>query len=85
LKNIGVKKRRGIMPQKEGKSVYNLNGYVALCDYLNRMIPVEHQDGSIFAQLFTNLSVNTIGRSDNIKDLLAKNVGWGNDSFRFFF
>jgi hypothetical protein len=29
--------------------------------------------------------VNTIGRSDNIKDLLAKNVGWGNDSFRFFF
>jgi len=52
------------------------------------MRPVGHQFGwmeGIFAQLFTKLSVNTIGRSDNIKDLLGKNIGWGNDSLRLFF
>jgi len=44
-RDIGLKKRRGIMPQKEGKSAYNLTGYVALCDYFNRMRPVGHQFG----------------------------------------
>jgi hypothetical protein len=38
---------------------------------------VGHQFGwmeGVFAQLFTKLSVNTIGRSDNIDDLLVQNV-----------
>jgi len=51
------------MPQKEGKSAYNLTGYVALCDYFNRMRPLGHQFGwmeGIFAQLFTQYQ----GRSD---------------------
>lgn len=34
----------------------------------------------IFSQLFTKLSVNTIGRSDNIDDLLLSNFDWENDA-----
>jgi len=47
------------------------------------MRPVGHQFGwmeGVFAQLFTKLSVNTIGRSDNIDDLLMQNVDWENDA-----
>ena len=65
------------MTQKEGKSAFNLIGYTALCNYFNQMRPVGHQFGwmeGVFAQLFTKLSVNTIGRSDNIDDLLVQNV-----------
>ena len=71
------------MSQKEGKSAFNLIGYTALCNYFNQMRPVGHQFGwmeGVFAQLFTKLSVNTIGRSDNIDDLLMQNVDWENDA-----
>lgn len=36
---------------------------------------------AIFAQLFTKLSVNTIGRSDNIDDLLLDQSDRKNDHF----
>jgi hypothetical protein len=39
----------------------------------------------IFSQLFTKLSVNTIGRSDNIDDLLLSNIGWENDALTIKF
>jgi len=77
-RDVGMKKRRGVMQQKEGKSAFNLAGYIALCDYFNRMRPVGRQYGwmeGVFAQLFIKLSVNTIGRSDNINDLLMGKRG----------
>jgi len=55
--------------------VFNLTDYIALCDYCNRMRPVGHQFGwmeGVFAQLFIKLPLNTIGRSDNIDDLLME-------------
>ena len=76
------------MRQKEGKSAFNLTGYIALCDYFNRMRPVGHQFGwmeGVFAQLFIKLSVNTIGRSDNIDDLLMGNLDEDSDSITILF
>jgi len=87
-RDIGQKKRRGIMPQKEGKSAYNVTGYIAICNYFNQIRPYGHNftwmEG-IFSQLFTKLSVNTIGRSDNIDDLLLSNIGWENDALTIKF
>jgi hypothetical protein len=39
----------------------------------------------MFADLFTKLSVNTIGRSDNIDDLILKNMDWENDALTIRF
>ena len=41
-RDVGIKKRKGVMSQKEGKSPYNVTGYVAFCEYFNRMRPVGH-------------------------------------------
>jgi hypothetical protein len=52
------------------------------------MRPVGHQFGwmeGVFAQLFTKLSVNTIGRYDNIDDSLMQNVDWENDALTIVF
>ena len=71
-RDVGGKKRRGIMPQREGKSPYNLAGYIAMCEFFNKLMPEQHRSTwmeGIFSQLFTKLSVSTIGRSDNIDDL----------------
>ena len=78
-RDVGSKKRRGIMSQKEGKSKYNLQGYVELSKYFMTMRPVGIKFTwmcGVFAQLFTKLSVNTIGRSDNIDDLRLERIGW---------
>ena len=34
----------------------------------------------LFASLFMKLSVNTIGRSDNVDDLLLRSMDWVNDA-----
>jgi len=87
-RDIGEKKRRGVMPQKEGKSPYDLTGYISICKFFNSMIPVRNKFSwleGMFASLFTKLSVNTIGRSDNIDDLLLSNIGWENDALTIRF
>lgn len=38
-RDVGMKKRRGIMSQKEGKAAFNLIGYTALCRYFNSIEP----------------------------------------------
>ena len=86
-KDVGIKKRKGVMRQKEGKSPYNLTGYIAICSYFNGCKPKGSQSWmeGIFAQLFTKLSVNTIGRSDNIDDMLLANIDWENDALTINF
>ena len=42
-------------------------------------------DGRYFSQLFTKSSLNTIGRSDNIDDLLLSNIDWENDALTIVF
>ena len=87
-RDIADKKRRGVMRQKEGKSPYNLNGYVSLCAYFNKMKPDRNRYSwmcGMFASLFTKLSVNTIGRSDNVDDLLMSNISWENDALTLCF
>ena len=87
-RDIGSKKRRNVMKQKEGKSPYNIRGYFVLCDAFNRMRPISHKcswNEGMFASLFTKLSVNTIGRSDNIDDQLLTNMGWENDAMTIKF
>ncbi len=39
----------------------------------------------LFGGLFTKLSVNTMGRSDNIEDLLLANIEWENDAMTISF
>lgn len=87
-RDIALKKRRGIMKQKEGKSGYSLNGYIELNKQFASMKPSGKKytwDEGMFAGLFTVLSVNTIGRSDNIDDCLVNNIGWENDAMTILF
>ena len=68
-RDVGVKKRNGIMKQKEGKLPYNLFGYITFNQHFYQMKPVGKQftwNEGIFAALFIKLLVNTIGRSDTI-------------------
>ena len=86
-RDIGVKKR-GVMQQKEGKSPYNLEGYITINQYLCHIEPTGQRGTwgeGIFASIFTVLSVNTIGRSDNIDDCLLSNIGWENDALSLRF
>jgi len=87
-RDVASKKRRGIMSQKEGKSPYSLEGYVEICSFLMKMRPIGNRytwmEG-LFAQLFTKLSVNTIGRSDNIDDLCMSNISAENDHIKVSF
>lgn len=39
-RDIGTKKRKGIMVQKEGKRPYNLFGYITISKYFMKMAPV---------------------------------------------
>ena len=82
-RDIGVKKRKGIMSQKEGKSKYSLYGLSVICKHFMGLKPSHHKhtwNEGLFASLFTKLSVSTIGRSDNIDDLLLSLMDWENDS-----
>lgn len=82
-RDVGEKKRAGIMKMKEGKSKYNLQGYKTICKYFMGMKPTAHQytwAEAMFADLFTKLSVNTIGRSDNAADILLGNMGVDKDA-----
>ncbi len=82
-RDVGDKKRRGVMRKKEGKSPYNLNGYKTICKHFMKMKPQKNAttwNEGMFASLFTKLSVNTIGRSDNIDDLLFTHIDWENDA-----
>lgn len=86
-RDIGIKKRKGVT-QKEGKSPYDLHGYRVICKYFMQMRPnnkIFTWNEGIFASLFTKLSVNTIGRSDNIDDLLLTNLDWDNDAMTIVF
>lgn len=81
-RDIGAKKRKGIMKQRDGKMPYNLSGYKEICRFFGQMRPQRNLytwNEGIFAGLFTKMSVNTIGRSDNIDDLLFSNMDWVND------
>jgi hypothetical protein len=87
-RDVAMKKRRGIMRNKEGKYPYDLSGYIELNRHFN-MIKPEGQfktwSEGIFAGLFTDLSVHTIGRSDNIDDVLFTNMSWDNDALTISF
>ena len=93
-RDVGIKKRMGFMPQKEGKSKYSLHGFKVICDYFASILPVAgignrgHTvtwNAGLFAGLFTKLSVSTIGRSDNIDDLLLNYIDWENDAMTVVF
>jgi len=87
-RDVASKRRRGVMKHKDGKSKYNLQGYVELCKFFIKMRPIGNRytwmEG-LFAQLFTKLSVNTIGRSDNIDDLRLELMDWENDNMTLKF
>jgi hypothetical protein len=87
-RDVGKKKRLGIMKQKEGKDACNLKGYLIICKFFGSMKPAGKKytwvEG-IFAGHFTKLSVNTLGRSDNIDDFIYSNMGWENDALTIQF
>jgi len=87
-RDVGEKKRKGIMSMKEGMTSYNITGYITICKYFSRLKPEGHRSpwmAGIVAQLFTKLSVNTIGRSDNIGDINLKAIDWENDAMTLAF
>ena len=87
-RDIGLKKRNGIMKVRDGKLPYNLYGYKTICAHFMSKIPTARSQSwheGLFASLFTKLSVNTIGRSDNIDDILTCNMDWINDALTIVF
>jgi len=87
-RDVGEKKRKGVMTLKEGKSPYNITGYIAICSYFNKLTPQGNHSpwmSGIVGQLFTKLSVNTIGRSDNIDDINLSAIDWENDAMTVAF
>lgn len=87
-KDIGSKKRDGVMPTKEGKSKYSSFGYVELCKYFNGLRPDGRQNTwreGLFSASFTKTSTATIGRSDNIDDISTENIDARNDSINYKF
>jgi hypothetical protein len=87
-RTVGRKKRRGIMKIRDGKLPYNAFGYKTICAHFMKKKPVGRSQSwneGLFASLFTKFSVNTIGRSDNIDDILTQNMNWVNDSLTISF
>lgn len=59
-----------------------------MATYFMKMRPQSHKftwAEGIFSSLFMKLSVNSIGRSDNIDDLLLSNINWENDAMTILF
>ena len=82
-RDVAEKKSIGVMPQKEGKSPYSYRGYIEICHFFNAMKPIRNSFtylGGIFAGLFTKLSVNSMGRSDSIDEIIAQHFDWLNDA-----
>jgi len=81
---VGEKKRKGVMRFESGKCGYDINGYESLSIYFKSMKPsgkaYTYSEG-MFCDLFTKLSVNSIGRSDNIDDVQLRYITWLGDSW----
>ena len=87
-KDIGIKKRNGIMKIEEGEKPYNLYGYMTICEYFMMMHPVNKKFNwheGMFAGLFQKFSVHIIGRSDKIDDCTLSNIDWCNDALTIRF
>mmetsp|Transcript_17078 Transcript_17078/g.28521 ORF Transcript_17078/g.28521 Transcript_17078/m.28521 type:complete len:735 (+) Transcript_17078:98-2302(+) len=87
-KDVGQKKRAGIMRFKDGKRKYSLHGYIEICSHFNRIQPNQQENTwkeGLFASLFTKISVNTIGRSDNVDDILLRHLDFTNDALTVLF
>ena len=87
-KDVGSKKREGVMQKKEGKSKYSTFGYVQICKYFNSLRPSGKENTwreGLFSASFTKTSTATIGRSDNINDIATVNIDARNDSLNYTF
>jgi len=87
-RSVGEKKRKGVMAVKDGKRPYSFFGYKEICKAFYALEPSGKQyrwEEGMFGGLFTKLSVNSIGRSDNIDDLLLKNIDWDVDALSIAF
>ena len=87
-KDVGSKKRDGVMQKKEGKSKYSTFGYVEICKYFNSLRPSGKENTwreGLFSASFTKTSTATIGRSDNINDIATVNIDARNDSLNYTF
>ena len=69
------------MSVKQGMAAFDINGYNAICKYFNRMTPSGKHRGWNQGLL----AVSTIGRSDNVDDVLLSNIGWDNDALTIRF
>ena len=82
-RDTGLKKRKGVMKSQEGMKPFSLSGYIALSEYFNSMVPTGNRNSwaeGLFASSFLKISVNTIGRSDNIDDLMLRCMDFINDA-----
>ena len=82
-REIGRKKRLGIMNIKEGKDAFTLEGYAEICKALYKLRPDGHKytfAESLFANLYIRLQWHTIGRSDNVEDLMSSHISWDVDA-----
>jgi hypothetical protein len=87
-RDVGDKRKRGIMKVREGKDPVSLSGYEHICKYLYQKQPVGHRgrwSESIFVNLYLRLQCATIGRTDNISSLLITHLEWDCDALTITF
>lgn len=76
-RDIGSKKRRGVMKQKEGKDKYNLFGYITICKHFMKMHPVGNHSTfaeGLFAANFTKFAVATMLMTCFCRTLIGKTM-----------
>jgi hypothetical protein len=87
-RDVGEKRRKGVMKVREGKDPVSLVGYEHICKWLYQMKPVGHKgrwSESLFVNLYLRLQCATIGRTDNISSLLLSHVEWSEDALTITF
>ena len=87
-RDIGNKRRRGIMKPKEGKDPFSREGYEEMARYMYKLKPNGNNhvwSEIIFANMYYRMQMNSIGRSDNVEDLLFSHFDWAEDAFKIIF
>jgi hypothetical protein len=87
-KIVALKKTRGVMEVREGKSALSFTGYVALATSMMKLSPSGHKfpwmEG-IFSWSFLVLSWNLMSRSINIGSIMLQHIDWNNDCMTIIF
>jgi hypothetical protein len=74
------------MKAKEGKDPFSREGYEEMARYMYKIKPNGNSNTwgeIIFANMYYRMQMNSIGRSDNVEDLLFSHFDWAEDAYKY--